>query len=59
MYERQDNDCHRHRLSAVEHADRIYVLEKGRVMGYGNHQELLRHNQSYQRLVEAQNYAEI
>lgn len=48
-----------HRLSAVEHADRIYVLEKGRVMGYGNHQELLRHNQSYQRLVEAQNYAEI
>lgn len=47
-----------HRLSAVEHADRIYVLEEGSLAGYGTHQELLKKNAVYKGLVKAQEYAE-
>lgn len=43
-----------HRLSTVRHADQILVLEQGRVVERGTHEELLRHGQVYRSLHEAQ-----
>ncbi len=43
-----------HRLSTVLKADRIVVLEQGRVVGQGSHAELLRSCPRYQKLHAAQ-----
>ena len=39
-----------HRLASIQNADRIYVLDSGRVAGSGTHKELLQNNAIYQRL---------
>ena len=43
-----------HRLSTVRRADRIAVLERGRITEIGSHDELLQHSGTYQRLYNLQ-----
>ena len=42
------------RVSSVEHADRILVLEDGRISGFGPHEELLRTNEIYRDVYQSQ-----
>jgi subfamily B ATP-binding cassette protein MsbA len=43
-----------HRLSTVVDADMIYVIEEGEVSEQGTHQQLLKNNKTYARLVDLQ-----
>ena len=47
-----------HRLSAIEHADEIYVLEQGKLVEHGTHSQLLACECAYARLWESQSQLE-
>ncbi len=42
------------RISSVQDADRIIVMEEGRVNGFGTHEELLESNEIYREVYESQ-----
>ena len=48
-----------HRLSTVREADKIVVLEQGRIVEVGSHDELLNHGGMYQRLHSLQETGEL
>jgi ATP-binding cassette subfamily B protein len=48
-----------HRLSTVREADKIVVLEQGRIVEVGSHDELLRHEGIYRRLHSLQETGEL
>lgn len=43
------------RISSVQDADHIIVLDDGHISGYGTHEELMRTNQIYREVYESQN----
>ena len=48
-----------HRLSTIRHADRIYVVDGGRVAEFGTHEQLLDHAGIYQTLWDVQTGAAV
>ena len=42
------------RISSVKDADRIIVMDDGRVNGYGTHEELMANNEIYREVYESQ-----
>lgn len=47
-----------HRLSTIQNADKIVVLEAGRVVEEGDHQQLLANDGLYRKLIEMQQFGE-
>lgn len=45
-----------HRLSTIRHADEIIVLQKGKIVERGTHDELIRQSGYYKKLVEMQEF---
>ncbi|HWZ17012.1 MAG TPA: ABC transporter ATP-binding protein [Mucilaginibacter sp.] len=45
-----------HRLSTIQNADTIVVLENGKIVEQGNHQQLLNNNGLYRRLIDMQTF---
>ena len=42
------------RISSVQHADHILVIEEGSINGYGTHDQLVRSNEIYREIYESQ-----
>ena len=42
------------RVSSVEHADKIIMMEGGKISAFGNHDQLMQTSQAYRETYEAQ-----
>ncbi|MBL6621600.1 MAG: ATP-binding cassette domain-containing protein [Rickettsiales bacterium] len=43
-----------HRLSTIKHADKILVLDKGKIVEFGSYKELVKKNQIFKKLLDLQ-----
>jgi ATP-binding cassette subfamily B protein len=43
-----------HRLATIMHADRILLIDQGRLIAEGSHQDLLANSELYKKLCELQ-----
>ncbi len=48
-----------HRLSTIQNADIIVVVDEGRIIEQGSHQELIGQNGLYSKLVNMQQFSEV
>ena len=48
-----------HRLSTIMRCDRIYVMEKGEIIEYGTHEELLNKQGNYYKLWAGQSFEQL
>ena len=46
-----------HRLSTIQNADKIIVLEKGEIIEEGSHNELIKNNSIYKKLIALQSFS--
>ncbi len=42
------------RINTILHADKILVLDEGKIVGEGTHEELLAHNEIYRQIAQSQ-----
>lgn len=47
-----------HRLSTIQHADVIFVMDQGKIIETGDHNQLMQNNGLYRRLIDMQTFIE-
>ena len=45
-----------HRLSTIQNADKIIVLDNGKIVEMGNHKELVGKNSFYKKFIDMQSF---